>query len=236
MAGPEGATPRAFLKGPSTDVTLGIKSLGMESHLPQPLVDAVAELVNQIDDFLQHDAHEVEVAMGAHAAFDRRDVDSLLVRSLISDGATRFAGPGLVVEQFGLGGCEVRRATDGVLYRFRFKRARLDQYGAMVVKVNADSAISHQLPELTLWDDEATAAATDVQDWMIAYLLHPETRTFTKVILGKPVDFIGKSPLKVVFGATLPVPLGSPTPERFVGDADDLDLGDEDLGSGEERA
>jgi len=201
----------------------------MDSPLPGLVQDRLVEFVQGVDEAMQVSAHRVETALAVTPAFDKRDIDSRLVRANLCHAAVGLAGEGLEVVELAMGGCEARIVEDGRCYRFRWARAKLDpRRGSLVVRVNSDSALTHRVKAATLFEDSETIVLADDEFWLLVYLVHPLTRTFNRVVVGLPVAVQGRSPHRVVFGTRFDVPLEPHTPPDFGARDDDLDLGDED--------
>jgi hypothetical protein len=212
-------------------VTLALKFLGMMSHpLPDPVLDRVKRFVWGLEEGLQAAAHKVGSAIAEHPAFDARWVESPLIRALISSTAQSLAANGVRVESLANGGAEISITHDGIERRLRLKRADLDSYGRLDVRTSSDGILAATARDPSLFDDPDEVDPERVEQWVLAYLLHPGTRTFRSVSAGRVVGFLTTSPpYRLALADLVVIPHIAPPPLGFPSNQDDLDLGvDED--------
>lgn len=191
-------------------------------------------LVVGLEDRLQADAHTVSVAIGEHSAFNVRWIETHLTRALISDAATLVGEKRFRTHDLGNGGVELVHLLGGVERRFRLRRGQRDAYGVLQVMSNSDSILTDaaRAVDATLFDGDSTPPAR-YEQWVLAYRLHPVTRTFVEVKAGRVVGFLTqRPPYRLRLADVVNVPFLAPTPPSFPGNRDDLDLGDEDEDEG----
>lgn len=218
-----------------------LKIFSVESHLPTAVRDRLVLLVQAVEEDLQTEAHKVDQATRVDSSFQQRPVESPMERALICRAARRCDATGIRVESLGNLGVEVRMAYGGVDRYFRFRRATVSGHGDLVVTSGSDSILTHRarLYENTLWTNGEAQTVAAAEQWVLAYVLHPQMRTFVQVTMGMVVSLEGTSPpFKLVLGYRELIPLNSvtpPTPPSFPMTEDDLDLGlDLDDASGED--
>lgn len=198
------------------------------NSLPEPVLQRLQAIVTLLEDGLQERVHKVDTARRADRAFRRRFTESPLRRSLLCDIVSSANIPGIRVHELGNGGCELSIVHAGIERRFRFKNATLDKYGRLVVTASSDSILTPQPRPATLWDPEEASTARAFEQWVLAYLLDPHTRTFAGVTAGRVVGIKnGRSPFKLLLDDLIPFIITSPTAASFLGDDDDLDLGED---------
>lgn len=209
----------------------------MES-LPDPVLRKLQTVVTILDDGLQERTHKVDAARRIDRAFRRRSfTEDPLRRSLLCDILVASGTPGVRVDELGNGGCELSIVHGGVERRFRLKKASVGRYNQLVVTASSDSILTPQARrarQATLWDefepDTCEPEPEQFQQWVLAYLLHPQTRTFTAVTAGRVVDVKGRrSPFKLVLDDLVHFAVTPAPAVQFVGDDDDLDLGEGDV-------
>ncbi|MDP9421145.1 MAG: hypothetical protein M3P53_13570 [Actinomycetota bacterium] len=175
--------------------------------------------------------------MGEHAAFDVGWIEAGLTRALICSTACLLGGQRFRVHDLGNGGVELVHVYDDVERRFRIRRASRNAYGALRVVVNSESILTGAAREVeaTLFDEPVSIPSTHEQ-WVLAYLLHPGTRTFVEVKAGRVVGLLtDRSPYRLKLADVVDIPFLALPPSNFPGSRDDdLDLGDEDEGGSEE--
>lgn len=139
---------------------------------------------------------------------------------------------GVRIDELGNGGCEVAVVEAGVERRFRVKLGHLDSYGRLVVTAGSDSILTPAPRTATLFDPPEFERPATFQQWVLAYLLHPQTRTFAGVTAGRIVDVVNdRPPFRLVLDDLIAFDITPPAPPSFPGSVDDLDLGgEEELG------
>ena len=160
----------------------------MSHALPEPVRDLLTSFVCRLEEGLQADGHKVGLAVANHPAFDARWVESPLVRAVIAATAAPLGGRGLRVEELTNGGVEVYIVHERIERRFRVKRAVRDRDGRLDVRVSSDSLLAVSAQRIaTLFDQDEDQDETEpptIQRWVLAYLLHPGTRTLLEVSAG----------------------------------------------------
>lgn len=202
----------------------------MESHLPAEVLSKLQAVVAGLDEGLQASSYKIGQAMEVDHAFDRSYVDSPLLRALVCSIASNLNVNGVRVEQFGNGGCEIRIAHGDTDRWFRLKKASRDKYGHLDVRASSDSFLTRRARsnQLSLLDDDIVRDATTHEQWVLPYLLHPITRTFTEFFAALPVGTVNEhAPFRLILDHVVGLGLPNHTPDRFQGSLDDLDL---DLG------
>lgn len=153
-----------------------------------------------------------------------------MVRALLCSIGTHARVPGLEVAALGNGGMSIRSVHGGVERRFRLRKATLDQYGALVVRVNTDSILTHGASNAPGFWDEPTLESSEYEQWILAYVLNPVIRTFERVTAAYPVGLYGdKSPYRLLLDRHASISLRRPEGGgggRFRG-GDDLGFDDE---------
>lgn len=176
----------------------------------------------------------VSVAQSADPAFHRTFTEGPLRRALLCDFLGDLCAPGLRVDELGNGGVEISIVHDTIERRFRLKLASLDPYGMLAVTASSDSILTPQPRERALWDEPAFLDPTDFEQWVLAYVLHPQTRTFTLVQAGRVVGKLNEySPFKLILADRVSFKITPPAPPSFYGNDDDLNLGHQDDEGGE---
>lgn len=210
----------------------------MLSHpLPEPVLSLLKRFVSGVEEGLQADAHKVGLAVAEHPGFDTNWVESHLIRAVIASLSRAFGGNDLSMEDLANGGVEVTNVHEGVERRFRLRRAKRDARGTLVVTTSSDSILTLTAQDPTLFDDEDTLSAPppDLEQWVIAYLLHPGTLTFAEVSVARVAGVIGdRSPYRLKLADIVRVPHAVPLPPDFTPDRDDLDLPGEDEDRGQQ--
>lgn len=209
----------------------------MSHRLPEPVFSDLHVFAAGVEDRLQADAHKVAVAVREHAAFQARWVESDLTRALICSTARELGASSFRVDELGNGGVELRQVYGCVERRFRLRRAERDSHRSLRVMSNSDSILTGAAreTEATLFDPGFVPPASHEQ-WVLAYLLHPVTRTFVEVKAGRVVGLLTQRPpyrLRLVDLVDIPFTISPPS--NFRGDEDDLNLDDEDE-RGDEQA
>lgn len=210
----------------------------MSHRLPEPVLGDLHLFAAGVEDRLQADAHKVTVAVGEHPAFNVRWVETDLTRALICDTAGVLGASRFRVEELGNGGVELRHVYGGVERRFRLRRAERNASGFLRVMSNSDSILTGAAreTEATLFDTEIVPPPAIHEQWVLAYRLHPGTRTFVEVTAGRVVGLLTKRPpYRLSLADVAEIPFTIAPPSDFPGKGDDLDLGDEDE-RGDEQA
>lgn len=204
----------------------------MSHQLPEPVFARLQAFIWGLEERLQADAHLVGRARDAHEAFDANWVESGLIRAVIASSARPFMGDGLELEDLGNGGVEISHIFGGVERRFRLKKAKRDSRGIPVVTSSSDSVLTLAAREPNLFEE---SPPQDVEQWVIAYMLHPVTLTFDTVFAGLVVGVLNeRSPYRLKLANIVHIPHAAPTPPDFKPGEDDLDLPGEDEGRGEQ--
>jgi hypothetical protein len=219
-------------------VTSGLNFFGMESHpLPAPVIKRITRLVCGLEEGLQAQGHLIDRAISINPAFDQGFVESPLHRALIRSIIQSVAGRGMSVEPLGNGGCELLHVHGGIERLFRVKKAQLDADGRLEVRSSTDSLLTQKAQVMRLFDvdtHEPIEHAGRSEQWILAYLLNPVTRTLKRVIAGRLVDYANDHPpFRLVLGDVEEIPFSAPLPGDFKATDDDLDLPREEEG-GEE--
>lgn len=214
---------------------MALKLLVVMSHrLPKPVLDDLGSFVVSVEDRLQAEGHKVSVAMAEHTAFGVGWVETDLTRALICETARSLGGSRFRPDELGNGGVELVHVHRGVERRFRLRRAKRDAYGALQVVVNSDSILTGTAREveatLTLFgDSEPEPVVASHEQWVLAYLLHPVTRTFVEVIAGRVVGLLTSSPpYRLRLTDLAEIPFIATPPSNFPGAREDLDLDKDD--------
>lgn len=210
-------------------MTLVLKFLAVKSHALSPrVIQLLKAFVEGLEEGLQSTAYKVGNAMVQHPAFDAKWVESPLIRALICSIARQAQIPGLKVEELTNGGVELCITEQGVDYRFRVKRARLDAFGRWDVRVSTDSLLaSPNVLQPTLFDGDFEPLR--MERWVMAYLLDPGTRTFAEISVARIVGFLTSSPpYRLALADVVHIPLAAPLPPSFDPDEDDLAFPDEE--------
>jgi hypothetical protein len=103
---------------------------------------------------------------------------------------------------------------------------------------NSDSILTGAARETegTLFDSEVPSPPVTHEQWVLAYRLHPGTRTFVEVKAARVVGLLSqRAPYRLKLADLVDIPFSVSPPSNFVGDVDDLDLGDEEE-RGDEQA
>jgi hypothetical protein len=218
---------------PLIRVTFMLKFLVMMSHLPEPVFRQLKRFVRGVDDGLQAGVHTVDRAMSADRAFDHGYVASPLFRALLCSVGGEVASTNhLQFDELGNGGCEITITHQGYERRFRLKRAKFDARGFLDLRVSSDSLVTKTAIGMnrSLFDDD-DVSTPPFEQWLLAYSLSPSTRVLQKVYATLPIGLVDPdsvSPYRLALGPVVPIPLITPTPPRFDGGREDLDLGDAD--------
>lgn len=203
----------------------------MSQPLPDPVLGIVHGLVCRMEEGLQAQSHTVDQAIRKNPSFDANWVESGLMRAVIAGVAYPLGGPDLRIDDLGMGGVEAVSSYEGVERRFRMRKARRNRWGELVVTVSSDSFLTLVAKNPTLFDGEEQwdAPAPSIQQWVLAYMLQPGTRTFLEVSAGRVVDFLGsRPPYRLVLADQVRIPHSAPLPPDFKpATEEDLDLGDE---------
>ncbi len=203
----------------------------MSHCLPERVLHDLHLFAAGVEDRLQADGHKVAVAVGEHPAFNVRWVEMDLTRALISSTACMLGASRFLVHDLGNGGVELRQIHGGVERRFRLRRAQRNAHGSLRVMSNSDSILTGAAreTELTLFDTGVVSPPATHEQWVLAYLLHPGTRTFTEIKAGRVIGLLTHSPpYRLRLADLVDIPFATSPPPNFAGEEDDLDLGDED--------
>ena len=208
----------------------------MSHALPDPVQSHLHELVVGIEDRLQADSHLVSRVTESNKAWDVGWIEGGLIRAVIADSARPLVGRQFELVNLGNGGIEVINVHGGIERRFRFRKARRDALGRLVVTSNTDSIMTRIARDPNLFDDASNLPDVDhVEQWVIAYRVHPITRTFYEVNAGLVDGFLNRRPpyrLKLINVAA--IPHIASLPPDFKPKNDDLDLPGEDEGRDEQ--
>ena len=203
----------------------------MSHRLPEPVLHDLQLFATGVEDRLQADAHKVAVATSEHPAFNVRWMETDLPRALIFSTACMLGASRFLVHDLGNGGVERGHIYGDVERRFRLRRAQRDAHGSLRVVSNSDSILTGAAreTELTLFDTGDSSPPVTHEQWVLAYLLHPGTRTFTEVKAGRVVGLLTQSPpYRLRLADLVDIPFVTAPPPNFAGDEDDLSLDDED--------
>jgi len=205
----------------------------MSHPLPVAVIDLLAALARQLDEGLQADGHHVGTAMGAHEAFDQRYIDTTLTRALVCSIARSTDLPGLSGAELAIGGCDVKVTHEDTIRLFRLKKATLDAAGNPIVRVNNDSILTRRAKDPTLpifEDDESLLPTALPEQWVLAYLINPATRTISQIHAGLPVGVRGQhSPFRLILAHVVRIPHAAPPPAAFPKTDDHLLLDAEEV-------
>jgi len=196
------------------------------SHLPQPLL---TDLSREVDEALQSKAHAVSTAVSASTDYDQGWVENTLRRAHVYPSLRSVDQHVFRVDELTNGGCEIVAHHDSVERRFRWRTARLDRDGFLVVKSNSDSILTHAGRAQTLWDSLNDNAPPAVQQWVLAYAFDLNSGGLRFLYAGWVSGTKNeKPPYTLTFvDPIVEIPLAVPVPPTFPSDDEDLDLGDE---------
>lgn len=213
-----------------------VKVFSMMSPLPEAVLNGLTQTVRAIDDRLQARSYKVAQAIAMDDAFDESYIESSLQRGLLCGIVPEVAAAGFTVEFFNNGGCGLRGVHDGIERRFRFRKARRDPWNDLIVRTNSDSFLTHTVRDIspTLFDEDPPPHLLTPEQWVLAYVVHPLTRTFQEISARLPVELLGAPPYRLRWGKVVPLPLVDPLPPAFPGKDDDLPMDDDIDESGEE--
>ncbi len=213
-----------------------VKILGMSSHLPESILTDLTQTVRALDDRLQAESYKVAGAIAMDDAFDQPYIDSSLQRGLLCRIVPEVAAAGFTVVAFSNGGCELRCVHGGIERRFRFRSARRDAWNDLIVRTSSDSFLTHSVRDISpsLFKEYAPPPDVTPEQWVLAYVIHPLTRTLQEISARLPVELLGSPPYRLRWGKVVPLPLSDPMPPAFPGKDDDLPM-DDDIDEGGEE-
>ena len=200
------------------------------SHLPPDVLTSLTYLGQEVDEALQSEAHAVGTAQSASEDYDQGWVESHLRRAHLYPSVRGVRQNAFGVEELKNGGCEIVSHCDSIERRFRWRRARLNREGRLVVTANTDSILTHAARTHTLWDSLEDRPPSTVQQWVLAY-------SFDRNSGGLGFLFAGwvsgtrneNAPYILTFVDPIDqIPLAAPEPPPFRADDEDLDLGDDE--------
>jgi hypothetical protein len=214
------------------DVTWRLKSLVMESLLPEPVVQTLTALVKHVHEGLQARAHNVEKAIAADpSGLDHGFVVGGMTRGIIGDLIDTAGIAGVQTEDLGNGGREIRVLHDGEFIPFRWRKATRRNWGTMDVIVNSDSFLTKTAKPMDLFEYAGmTSRAPDDGEWywVLAHILDPITGCLAEVTAARIVGTVNEhSPFRLRLDNHVAIPLEEPAPPSFPGKHEDLDLDDE---------
>lgn len=202
----------------------------MSHVLPDPIRVQLGHLICSVEERLQSEVHCVHSAIQEHPSFDEKFVESPLVRAIIRSAVNVEHADGLQVENFPNGGVGLVNDFELTQRRFRFRHAKRDRRGRLVVRTSSDSVLTTASDEPSLFDSDVEPAVTPeaFEQWIVAYLLYPGTLTFMEVSAGRVVGRSGqRPPYRLLLENLVRIPHTAPLPPDFSPKKDeDLDLED----------